>query len=100
MKKICRKILTAGMALALALGTIGCGQKAPAEVKEETAAGGWEAVEDGTITEELQALFDRAMEKMVGVDYTPVELLEKQIVAGTNYKFLCESRVVAPGAAV
>lgn len=102
MKKIYRKVLTAGMALALALGTIGCGQAAPAQGKEEEApiAGGWQAAEDGTITEELQALFDKAMEKMVGVDYTPVELLETQIVAGTNYKFLCESQVVAPDAPV
>ena len=102
MKKIYRKVLTAGMALALALGTIGCGQAAPAQGKEEEApiAGGWQAAEDGTITEELQALFDKAMEKMVGVDYTPVELLETQVVAGTNYKFLCESQVVAPGAKV
>lgn len=101
MKKMFRRFVTAGMALVLALGTVGCGQAVHAGVKEETAAaGGWEAVQDGTVTEDLQELFDRAMEKMAGVDYTPLELLEKQIVAGTNYKFLCESRVVAPGAGV
>ena len=102
MRKVIRKVVVAGMALALVLGTIGCGKTAPAEVKEEEApiAGGWQAAEDGTITEELQALFDKAMEKMVGVDYTPIELLETQVVAGTNYKFLCESKVVAPDTAV
>ena len=99
MKKNYSRLAAAGLALVLTFGMMGCGQKAPGETKEETAVtGGWEAVEDGTVTDELQVLFDKAMEKMVGVDYMPVELLEKQIVSGTNYKFLCESRVVVPGA--
>jgi hypothetical protein len=99
MKKIYSRLAAAGLALVLTFGMMGCGQKAPGETKEETAVtGGWEAVEDGTVTDELQVLFDKAMEKMVGVDYTPIELLETQVVAGTNYKFLCESRVVAPDA--
>ncbi len=102
MKKIYRKVVVAGMVLTMALGSIGCGKTAPAEVKEEETvlAGGWQAAENKAITEELQALFDKAMEKMVGVDYTPIELLETQVVAGTNYKFLCESKVVAPDAPV
>ena len=101
MKKNYSRLAAAGLALVLTFGMMGCGQKAPGETKEETAVtGGWEAVEDGTVTDELQALFDKASEKMVGVDYTPVELLEKQIVSGTNYKFLCESKVVSPDAAV
>ena len=98
MKKIIRKVVVGGMALAMVIGTIGCGKTSPADVQEAPIAGGWEAAQDGTITEELQALFDKAMEKVVGVDYTPIELLETQVVAGTNYKFLCESRVVAPDA--
>lgn len=101
MKRICRKLVTAGMALALAFGAVGCGQAVHAQVKEEhIVIGGWEAAQDGTVTRELKELFDRAMEKKLGVDYTPVELLEKQIVSGTNYRFLCESRVVYPGAGV
>ena len=99
MKKIYRQLVAAGMALAL--GTAGCVQAVHAEEKKESAAvGGWEEVQDGTITEDLQELFDKAMEGLVGVDYSPIELLEKQIVSGTNYRFLCESRVVYPGAAV
>ena len=100
MKKIIRKVVVGGMALAMVIGTIGCGKTSPADVQEAPIAGGWEAAQDGTITEELQALFDKAMEKVVGVDYTPIELLETQVVAGTNYKFLCESLAVAPGAVV
>ncbi len=101
MKKIYRQLVAAGMALALAVGTAGCVQAVHAEEKKESAAvGGWEEAQDGTITEDLQELFDKAMEGLVGVDYSPIELLEKQIVSGTNYRFLCESRVVYPGAAV
>ena len=59
MKKIIRKVVVAGMALAMVMGTMGCGKTAPAEAQEEAPiAGGWEAAQDGTITEELQALFD------------------------------------------
>ena len=60
--------------------------------------GGWSKVEDGTITPELQEMFDKAMESLVGVNYVPLELLETQVVAGMNYKFRCESTVVYPGA--
>ena len=69
--------------------------------KQETAEpveGGWTVVEDGTITPELQEMFDKAMEGLLGVDYVPVELLETQVVAGMNYKFRCEATVVYPGA--
>jgi len=66
--------------------------------KEETITGGWQTAEDGAITEELQALFEKAMEGHVGVVYKPVELLETQVVAGTNYRFLCETAAVTPGA--
>ena len=64
----------------------------------EPVDGGWTKVEDGTITPELQEMFDKAMEGMLGVDYVPVELLETQVVAGMNYKFRCEATVVYPGA--
>lgn len=73
------------------------------EVKAEpaetaAAAGAWTPAEDGTITDELMEIFEKAMDEMTGVSYTPVELLETQIVSGTNYKFLCEAQTVVPGA--
>ena len=48
--------------------------------------GGWSpftevAAEDGVV-------FDKAMEGLVGVKYTP-ERVSKQIVNGTNYRFFC-----------
>ena len=46
----------------------------------------------------MKAVFDKAMEELVGVDYTPVAVLEKQLVAGMNYCILCEAKGVYPGA--
>ena len=47
---------------------------------------------DGTITEELQTMFDEACEGLIGVRYIPEELMEAQIISGTNYRFLCEKQ--------
>ena len=94
-----RKLTAMLMALMMLFG-IGA---ACAEGGEEVAlggglAGGWAAAEDATVTEELKAIFDKALEGLVGVDYTPVLLLGSQVVAGTNYAFLCKGTVVYPDA--
>ena len=34
----------------------------------------------------------------MGVDYVPVAFLSQQVVAGTNYRILCEATTVYPGA--
>ena len=70
--------------------------------KEETAEppvdGGWATPENGEITPELQAMFDKAMEGLAGAGYAPLELVGTQVVAGTNYRFRCEQTIVYPGA--
>ncbi len=58
--------------------------------QDNPVVGGWTQVEDKTVTEDLQKIFDQAMEKE-SENYTAIELLETQLVAGTNYKFLCET---------
>lgn len=84
------------MALLVLLALVGC---ATQKKEEETqVVGGWQTVEDGTITAELQEIFDKATEQLEGVDYKAVKLLETQVVSGTNYKFLCDATVVAPDA--
>ena len=65
---------------------------------EEALSGGWTPAADPTVTEELRALFDRAMEGLMGVDYVPVAYLGSQIVAGVNHAFLCQATVVYPNA--
>lgn len=56
--------------------------------------GGFTNAEDGTITDELLAMFNKATEGLTGVGYTPKQLLATQVVAGMNYKFLCDATTV------
>lgn len=60
--------------------------------------GGWQATTDTAIDEDAQAAFDAAMEGLLGVEYEPIDLLATQVVAGTNYCFLCRATVVVPDA--
>ena len=64
----------------------------------EMLAGGWNVAEDTALTEERLAIFDLAMEGLVGVHYEPVAYLGYQVVAGMNHCFLCRATVVYPGA--
>ena len=63
-----------------------------------TLLGGWQATEDAAVTEELQAVFEKALEGLLGVDYEPVAYLGSQVVAGRNHCFLSRARTVYPGA--
>ena len=64
----------------------------------EVLAGGWFASDDIELPEEVKAAYEKAMEGLVGVDYEPVAFVESQVVAGMNYRILCKSTVVYPGA--
>ena len=65
---------------------------------EEGAVGAWQEAESPALTEEAKAAFQKATEGFVGVAYVPVALLSEQVVAGTNYRILCEATTVYPGA--
>ena len=69
------------------------------EISNAVITGGWKTAEDQQITKEQKAIFDKAMDKLVGVKYEPVAYLASQIVSGTNHCFLCKATVVRPGAA-
>ena len=60
--------------------------------------GGFVDAEDGTITAELQEIFNKALEGYDGANLEPVELLSTQVVAGVNYRFLCNETILVPGA--
>ena len=67
------------------------------EPVEPPVAGGWSVNTEfaqAEIPEAAQAAFDKAMEDFVGVGYTPVAYLGSQVVAGSNYAFLCTSTTV------
>lgn len=71
---------------------------ASAALGEAGLAGGWTVADSAEVTEDMQLLFEKAMAEMVGVDYMPVAVLGSQLVAGTNYCFLCRATVVYPNA--
>lgn len=86
MKKLIALLLTA-----LMLTGIACAYAEPVD-------GGWSVAEDNAITDENKAVFDKALEGLLGVDYEPIAYLGSQVVAGTNHCFLCKATVVAPDA--
>ena len=71
---------------------------AAAALAEAPLDGGWSVAESAAVTDEYRAVFDKALEQLVGVDYEPIAYLGSQVVAGTNHCFLCRSTVVVPGA--
>ena len=56
------------------------------------------STEKPAITDDVQQVFDKAMESLVGVDYKPVAYLGYQVVAGKNHCLLCQAKVVYPNA--
>ena len=96
MKKFVPMVLSGALAIAL----VACGgNSAQNQTQESTpteatqVVGGW-TVETGavqsTLTEKAQSIFESAIAEQVGVTYTPVAVLGTQVVAGTNYAFLCQ----------
>ena len=65
-----------------------------AEISDDD--GGWNETSSPEMTKEAEAAFEKACETLTGAEYTPVALLSTQIVAGTNYRIICESRPSVP----
>ena len=87
-----KKLIAMILALVLAGGMAACA------AAETNMVDGWSVAEDTAITEENRAIFDKGMEKLVGVQYEPVAYLGSQLVAGMNHCFLCKATVVYPNA--
>ena len=63
--------------------------------------GGWPVNDEITtpvLTEEAQKAFDAAIQEYTGMDLVPAALLATQVVAGTNYLYLCSGKAVVPDA--
>ena len=79
---------------------------APQEEEAETGpmtVDHWVLNNDGTaayVPEEAQAAFDKAVEAFVGQDFEIIAYLGSQVVAGTNYMFLCRGTTVTAEPAV
>ena len=62
---------------------------------DEELAGGWTACADNKaadIPSEVQSAFDDAISVIDDVEYTPIAYLGSQVVAGSNYAVLCQSK--------
>ena len=64
----------------------------------EDLLGGWNAAEDPAISEDVQAVIDKAREQLLVVDYEAIALLASQVVSGVNYKVLAQAKAVSPDA--
>ena len=67
-------------------------------VDDKEMTGGWQEAQSPAMTDEAKAAFEKATDGLLCVDYVPVALLSTQVVAGTNYRILCEATEVYPGA--
>ena len=71
---------------------------AQATVADGDVDGGWSEPDSPDLPEDALQALTKACETLTGAEYTPVALLAAQIVAGTNYRILCESRATVPDA--
>lgn len=116
-----RKLFTVTLGILCAVSIMGCrGRKNYTDAKEttetqtitesqeetkeveETASmtGGWAINSNFEPSENINAMaaFDKATEGLEGYKYTVMAVLGSQIVAGTNYSYLCRGEVVVPDA--
>lgn len=87
-----KKVLTIAFVAILCMSLAACNKK------EENLVGGYTTVEDGTLNDELLEIFNKALEGYTGMKLEPVELLQTQIVAGKNFRFLANGTAVVPDA--
>ena len=87
MKKIVSLLIAAMMLLT-----------ATCALAEMPVSGGWVVADSTEVSEKDKAIFDKAMEGLLGVDYEPIAYLGNQVVAGLNHCFLCKATVVVPDA--
>lgn len=60
--------------------------------------GGWSEPDSPAVSEEALQALTKACETLTGAEYAPVALLATQVVAGMNYRILCESTPTVPNA--
>ena len=71
-----------------------------AETQDHTynVPGGWSETGSPEMTDDAKKALEKACETLTGAVYTPVALLATQVVAGMNYRIVCESRPSVPSA--
>ena len=69
---------------------------ADAQTADGDIVGGWTETGSLEMTDDAKKALEKACETLTGAEYTPVALLATQVVAGTNYRIICESRPAVP----
>ena len=67
----------------------------------EQLSGGWvveSTNKEYTLSDEANNIFEKATDTLTGMNFKPVAILGKQIVAGTNYAILCFGAATVPDA--
>ncbi len=70
--------------------------EADAQSAGADVTGGWMENASLEMTEDAEVALEKACDTLTGAEYTPVALLATQVVAGTNYRIICESRPSVP----
>ena len=63
---------------------------------EEGVVGGWTEPTTPEMTDDAKKALEKACETLTGAEYTPIALLATQVVSGTNYRIICESKPSVP----
>ena len=91
--RIMKKMFIAAIAaIAILAGTANIAAR-----QDTTDLGGWTEPEISELTPEMQQIFNEATAKLIGMNCRAIRLLGKEIVNGTNYRFLAESQPIYPG---
>lgn len=98
-----KKLLILLLLLTMIFACTACGSEGQTESSEaetdvestEAVSGGWELHDNeaNALPEDVQTAFDKAVENLDGNELEPTVLLGTQVVAGTNYAFLCFSMI-------
>lgn len=108
MKNLTTKLLTLGLTAAMLMicltgcklnagSAVNADVKTPAQQEAGTEMnkkmGSWAVPEDSTVTEDHKKIFNNMTSKLDGFFFEPVAFLGSQVVAGTNYCFLCKPTI-------
>ena len=96
-----KKILSVLVILLALFTLVGCNKDTKTKETEQEGkgevAGGWQidtSAKTLQMSNEAKTAFEKAIEEYDGVDLKPIALLGTQVVAGTNYMYLCTSTPV------
>lgn len=98
MKKYLSLFLSGILLLTLACGCVYASAATLGQRRSSPVLGGYESPATPIVTPSARSALNKALNGMVGADYTPVALVDTQVVSGTNYRLLCKISPVVPNA--